>query len=222
MTFRLCAGISAFGDRLVLRTLDSLKGFEQVFVIEGRYTNFPMAQEYSDTSIQEAIMANYENTHLTHFTGTEPDKRSKYLMLAHSYGFSAVLILDSDEYIFGNVSEFLASAERLYNEGKSNVACVECRGYTRDHPELLEHPGQPKTIWARVIFNPGDYSYDPLRHSRILNRDGRSHELTHEENYPVADGICIVHSSAERDPVYRGRRDEYHRWLMTKEADGRK
>lgn len=218
MTFRLCSGISAFGDRLVLRALDSLKGLERAFIIEGRYSNFPMPQDYSDTAIQQAIMANYQNTHLTHFVGSEPEKRSKYLQLAAEYGFDAILIIDSDEYIVGDVSKFMQNAEELYRKRHPRVACVECRGYVKDHPELTGQPGQPKKMWARLVFDPAGLKYDSLLHSRVVDGNGRSYEMTHEGNYPLVEGISIIHSASERDPVYTERRNEYHEWLMTKEA----
>jgi len=42
--FKLCAGISGYNDKLIIRTLESLRTLERVFVIDGRYSNFPMTE----------------------------------------------------------------------------------------------------------------------------------------------------------------------------------
>jgi len=219
MAFKLCAGISAYNDKLIIRTLESLRTLERVFVIDGRYTNFPMTEEFSDIELRSKI-AGYKNVTSYRFTGKEPEKRTQYLRLAEESGFNAIMVIDSDEFVVGDWGKFLQNAEKMYDHGRTRIACVPCRGYIFDHPELADQPRQAKTRWPRLFFKPAGLKYDPDFHATLMNQFSHAKfDLNEEHGYPLVEGITIIHSSAERGPLYKSRRDEYHTWLMEKEAE---
>lgn len=145
---RLGAGISFFNDsRGLQRSLDSLKAFDVVYCIDGRYPDYDHDCDLSDDGSRELVSL-YPNAVLIDYPASEPEKRNQYLRK----DLDAVLIIDSDEY----VTEFDRARvdAGLAEDPATNIFCIEFvnLGNQTIAPRLWQKPYEMEYVEAHNIF----------------------------------------------------------------------
>src|SRR5438876_1193322 len=104
---KMAAGIIFFNDHSNLeRCLQSINdGVDMIFAIDGRFPNFPGSSDLSTDGSRELVRS-YSKCLLIDFPGQEFKKRSKYLDYCSIYSIDVLLIIDSDEFVLDNASDW--------------------------------------------------------------------------------------------------------------------
>lgn len=140
----IAAGIVFFQDSAGLkRTLDSLKDFDSVIAIDGAFTAYNSIERLSTDGSRE-LCKKYPNVHLIDMPDClQVDKRARYMEYAAEIGADHLLIIDSDEWIEGDISRFKANLP-----AEAGVFCVSYYNF--------ENQQMPA---ARLISRPEKYTY---------------------------------------------------------------
>lgn len=136
----IAAGIVFFQDRDGLkRTLDSLGDFDLVIAIDGAFATFKSESRISTDGSRE-LCRKYPNARLFNVVDQpEPDKRSFYLQYAGMTNSDHLVIIDSDEWIEGDMQEFRRGLPE-----EPGIYCLDYANFENQHypsPRLVCRPG---------------------------------------------------------------------------------
>jgi glycosyltransferase involved in cell wall biosynthesis len=193
----LAAGIIFFQDKASLkRLLDSLTDFDNVLAIDGAFAAYTPANRLSTDGGRE-LCREYRNVTLIDAPDlSEPEKRSTYLQQCND---DHLVILDSDDWIEGDVQEF---KRNLPVDGE--VHCVDYCNFEGQH--------YPAPV---LISKPKTYSYY-LAHCVMKHESGRTFRL-HGHRERIIRGITIHSDDKLRQPEYLRYCGEYQERLRVYE-----
>ena len=190
-----------YNDREGLkRTLASLEQFKYVFCIDGKFRDVKEGPLLSNDGSREVI-DRFSNAILcSSLERSEPEKRSVYLEMASSFKCDYLLVIDTDEYVIGNIDE------RELKEPYYYVRMV------------LSNHKLPVHYSPRFIKIEKGMKYG-LNHNRLLV-GGKIIELAIRANKPlskVLEGFEIHGDDALRTEDYRNTISEYQKILFAQE-----
>jgi len=112
---KLAVGVSCFQSVHELpRLLNPIyKHVDQIYVIDGKYVGFEYPVEYSNDGTDD-LLKQYDNVVHIKFTGTQIDKRNKYLEYAEKDNMDHLITLDSDDYL--HQAKIYQKWDKLYKQ----------------------------------------------------------------------------------------------------------
>src|SRR6187431_1185756 len=187
----ICFGISGFQCIHELpRLMGSLPKEVLKIYVDGRYALFDWPDDYStDGSIE--YMQKQPATYVVKFTGFQPDKRQKYLDLAGEFRKKFLIVIDTDEYVLSEYSDwdrFLKSLTRISNkypdEQIFRMKVFLDKKWTRAWNVGVQRGRFRK--YVRIHKNPGQQKYVGDCHYMWANKDYTDEMLiTDTKNYGV-------------------------------------
>lgn len=194
---RLAAGTIFFNDAKGLeRTLSSLKDFDEIICVDGRFHDYPDSDDLSTDGSRDIVRA-FPNARLYDAPDLpEPKKRDVYLENCTS---DALLMIDTDEWLEGDVAKF---KENIVNRKPADQLFYQIKWWS-------EATGGYSTA-PRLYINPKELRHGALHCSFMLNgRDFRLHARTHN----IIEGIEIRSDPKLRSADRIERSRQYHEWL---------
>ena len=134
----LSAGIIFYQDcKSLERTLRSLKDFDLVICVDGKFKLFDSDNELSNDGSRELVKS-YNNMVLIDAPDlSEPEKRNKYMEFVSEF----LLVIDSDEWIEGDIEQFRNNLFNLPDEQVFNInAWIKAVGGHTLYPRLFKQP----------------------------------------------------------------------------------
>ena len=200
---KFAIGLCFFQDRASLeRCLPTLKDFDHVFAIDGRFDYARAPNELSTDGSRELIQS-FPNTILIDRPNTsEQQKRQTYCELCKEYGCDYLLTVDADEYVKGNISYFkkdcIEHVDPRFNVYATLVQDEEKPSYYIMRPRLWFHP------WEMQYLN---------MHYAFRRKDSNAKESWLKTGSPadIMWGIWINHDHKLRSVEYTGRQAEFYK-----------
>jgi hypothetical protein len=217
----ICFGISGFQCIHELpRLMESLPKEVLKIYIDGRYALFDWPSDHStDGSVE--YMVKQPNTVILEYSGFQPDKRQQYLDLAGVYKKKFLIVIDTDEFIHKDYSDWPLFLENLtkisekhpdehifkmkvFMDKKWTRAFNKHvrRGYFRNYVRIHKDPGRQKYvgashfIWANKDYTDEMLMTDPVKYQVYLGRH-------------TIDGVRMGTDSALRSKEFLKSRDRW-------------
>lgn len=227
---RVAIGTITYNDREGLyRLIKSLDGNADIhFIIDGKYPNFPGDSEYSNDGTLEMLetfqrtaeaygdsrntVDRYHKIHVSLLAAPEHQKRQKYVELCERYAVDALIILDSDEYVDNDNTNWrelrdgidLAIALQSFEENKWNVHNVQgFWGCIQQCPRLWIHPFQMQYV------NESHKTFKNKYHDQYLNRYGSMYAVPQVLDYHFR----FIQDSSYRTKERIEQSKKYYEWL---------
>jgi len=215
---RVAAGIIGFNDKEGLRrTINSVyKGVDLIIYIDGKFPTFPYSSDLSDDGSRELILNGFaEKSILVDCPEPEYNKRQKYLDLCEQYDIDVLLIIDTDEYIIDEFSDWSMFREecyqRMFIENKETQNIFNIKMLNR----ISVAGGHVLDLWVsypRIWFRPSDMHYARGRHYEFVGKDGRVQ--TGSEGHDTIYSIRAKHDIDLRTSKHQEGREAYQKWLI--------
>lgn len=197
----LCAGITFYNDSLALwRCLKTLKHFDYIFCVDGKFKDFYSESDLSDEGIRQ-IIKSYPNTILYDAPNlTEPEKRTINFKLAKEYKCDWLLVIDSDEW----VQYFDYNKLRKF-EGDKDFYFIQL------HKAGFVYP----ITWCPRLFNMRDREIVYGKEHIHIFINGQFREIGIRYGKPLAtfEDLILYSDDRLRDPDYNKALDEYQKSL---------
>lgn len=195
---KLAAGVVFYNDYLGLkRCLHSLRHFDHVFCIDGKFATFPSEKELSDDITRDMVRSCpnamlYDAPNLS-----ETQKRSIYLELARQYACDWLLVIDSDEWV--QYFDYTQFKEHVFPDNQDIV-------FTQLHKSdfLYAICWTPRLLRVKPKMRYGDRHFD-------LYIDSVYYSLGMNVRKPDAstDLLILYGDDRLREPEYNRALDEY-------------
>lgn len=209
---KIAAGIIFFNDCLSLkRCFNSLNNnVDMIFAIDGKFSKFP-SENIMSTDGSRELTNLWPHCILTDVSGSEIEKRSKYIDLSAKYSIDVLIIIDSDEYILedSNWEIFRSNLNKIiFDRDKCthNVYAINLQTLGKGN-EFLAYP--------RIWYKPEEMEYYGNKHyfyrNRILNKQNVPHIGDHSPN--LIQGIKLGHDHLLRSEDHMKNRLIYQTWL---------
>jgi len=214
---KIGAGIIFYNDGISLkRCLDSIAdNIDIIFAIDGKFPNFPNNQPLTSTDGSNELVKSYSNAVLVHYVATEFNKRQHYLELCKEHNVDVLLIIDSDEYVLEDISNF-----QVFKEMLTRIIIQRDKGSKNVYAIPIRQPNGTYLAYPRVWYRPEEMEYYDGRHYFFRNKYPVGHPL-HKENLPhqanhsvnTINGLLLGHNHELRSKEHMASRFEYQRWL---------
>lgn len=223
--FKIAAGILFYNDRESLRrTLTSLyDNVDIIFALDGRFPNYPLQEGCEDLSTdgsREMIRQDFaEKTVLVDAPIVEFQKRQKYLELCGQYNCNLLIIIDSDEYIWNEVSHWEYFRRECYDKiiveskGEHNIFNMKL------FSQISVAGGHVLDLWIdrpRLWYEPSTVRYGRGRHFEFIDKNGLLQ--TGGEGRPTINSVRLRHDDKLRTKEHNDGRLIYQAWLRDYEA----
>lgn len=180
--------------------LESLKDFDEVICVDGRFPHYPDAPDLSTDGSRELV---HSFTNVRFYDAPnliEPKKRDIYLEHCTS---DALLMIDTDEWIVGDVARFKENITRHTSEAH---LFYQVKWWS-------EATGGYSTA-PRLYLHPRDLRHGQLHCSFMVNGvDLRLHARTTN----IIEGVEIRSDPKLRSPARIQKSKQYHDWLAAYE-----
>jgi hypothetical protein len=224
--FKVAAGILFYNDKESLRrTLTSLSHpeIDIIFALDGRFPNYPLqegCEALSTDGSREMIKTEYgDKTILVDAPLIEFKKRQKYLELCGQYNCNLLIIIDSDEFVWDEVSYWEYFRRECYDkiilESKEEHNIFNMKMFTN----LSVCGGIKLDLWIdrpRLWYKPYEVRYGRGRHFEFIDREGILQ--TGGEGKPTVNSVRLKHDDALRTQEHLDGRLVYQAWLRDYEA----
>jgi len=221
---KVAAGIIGFNDREGLRrTLQSVyNGVDMIFYIDGKFPTYPYPSDLSDDGSRQLVRDYYsEKTLLVDCARSEFEKRQKYLDLCRHFDIDILLIIDTDEWVVPEFSDWSLFRQECYQrfvlEDKEEHNIYNIKMFNR----LSVAGGHILDLWVsypRVWYKPADMHYARGRHYEFVsNKDGVLQ--TGSEGNDSIYSIRLKHDHELRTTKHQESREIYQKWLIDYEAN---
>ena len=217
----ICIGISGFQCIHELpRLMNSLPEEILKIYIDGRYALFDWPSDHS-TDGSVAYMVNQPNTVVLEYTGFQPDKRQQYLDLAGVYNKKFLIVIDTDEYVLSEysdwdkfLSELTRISEKYPDEQIFKMKVFMDKNWTRAWNRHVRRGYFRK--YVRIHKNPGQQKYVGASHFMWANKDYTDEMLiTQPKKYGVyaaphyIDGVRLGTDSTLRSEAFLNSREKW-------------
>jgi len=208
----LTAGVIFWNDKKGLeRLLPTLKDFDRVYCIDGRFKAMEGETNIgNDGSWQEVLK--YKNTvENGNNNCLEPEKRSIYLTMAEQYNDDYLLVIDSDEWITGDIETFRSNLLKVIESpNDEGVYCID----------YLNQDNTPNDVKPRIFHKPGNLRYWETHN--MLQKQDTKRIFRPSTECPVVKGITMHHDHKLRTLERENQIQEYQKWLFAYEAPFKK
>jgi hypothetical protein len=217
----LVVGLSYFNGLEEIQRLDnSLPSDLPMIAIDGRYNYYKWAEGNYSTDGATEYLEKRPNTIVERYAGAQITKRQKYLDIAAQEGYSNVFILDSDEYIMTEWSDWYLFTFMLNKMNETYKESSLYKVWAWVTPEWIKAgnivPDNTWTGFIRVIRDPGSIKYD-LAHYFYTKKDDVKFQVLDTNIY--LDGVRFSMDSSLRNPEQLATRET---WAATnKEMEDR-
>lgn len=184
-------GIIFFSDKLGLeRTLNSIPRDFMAFCIDGGIPS--RGHNGISTDGSRDVVKSFNNALLIDCPDcSEVDKRNKYLQLCEEYNIDFLIVIDSDEYITGDIDRFKTNASGFAIDGYNIYGILSKNLYNSEYsyrPRLWYKPYEMTYTTAHYIFKRKDAP--PNQHYSVTSNIYRN-----------IDGIRIEHDKSLRSSL---------------------
>ena len=195
--------------------------FDLLIAIDGKYKEWPNAEDphFSDKDCLDLIHS-FQPQLPVHYIGltdfTQNEKRQAYFDIAAVRSMDALIVLDSDEYIVcekTNYALFKKDLEsKIKRETYRQAYCIPCQMWDQwPHPNL---GGQIQNI-PRLYIAPGSLEYAE-NHFTVRNK--RTGVCQVFDGAPICKYIEMGHDHKLRELRYQELSTEYSKWLYSCES----
>jgi hypothetical protein len=226
MTLCIGIGLNFYQDFDSLRRLmQSLQccAFDALIAVDGKYLEWPdqLAPDRSDKATIDLLSTS--RIPLLYLNGaslTQNQKRQRYFDSAPVMDLDAIFVLDSDEYIVCEKTNYALFKQDLEQKIAANQTyrqayCIPCRMWDQwPHPDL---GGQIQNI-ARVFIAPWTLRY---AENHFTIRDKRTGVCQTFEGAPICQHIMMANDHKLREPTYQQTSTTYSKALLEWEKEGR-
>jgi hypothetical protein len=160
---------------------------------------------------------------------TEIDKRNKYLEIAGSKSMDFLFVIDSDEYVVIEKTEFFTNLEKI-KEYKTSPYIDGDDKTAKDKPEVYgikifeKHFEKPDYIRERyierVFYKPDKLRYQSI-HCNLIDVDNPARNFTTRKFTSEISGMTLYNNDDLRSNDYLQRSIQYQRNLLKREAEAR-
>jgi len=150
----ICAAIPVFQDAKSLkRCLDSLADFDLVLVVDGVYEGYPAESPLSTDGTRE-LCTQYDNAKLIDAPNLkEFEKRNVYLKACP---WKHLLVIDSDEWLEGDIRGWMKQVEQLTGPGIYNIDTKNSEGSHSPAPRIIINPQEFEYYGAHCVVKQGN------------------------------------------------------------------
>ncbi len=175
--------------------LASLRGFDVVFCIDGRYPQFDYPKDLSDDDSRR-IVTSFRNTFLINRGNhSQLDKRNEYLRLGREFGCDYVLVCDADCTVEWNKRKLES----------------ELRGRHNFVHNILIHQTPSYTFRMGMLLNPRAVEYHEIHHLVRCRKCHFETDLAKPERF-VLQSITMYHSIEAKSRAHREGKKAYRVW----------
>jgi len=209
----LTAGVIFWNDKKGLeRLLPTLKDFDRVYCIDGRFKAMAGNCNSSDDGSWELVLKyNYQYPN-GYNNALEPEKRNTYLSMAEKYNDDYLLVIDSDEWISGDIQTFkhnLGTVMLLESPDDEGVYSVD-----------YVNQDNKADIKPRIFRKPGNLRYWEAHN--MLQKIDTKRIFRPSVECPLIKGIVMHHDHKLRTIEREQQIQEYQKWLFAYEAPFKK
>ncbi len=201
MTTKIAVGLNFFLEALNLpECLESIKGFDAIIAIDGKYPQFDYPSMHSDDGSVK-ILKKYKNVIYVRRAFNQIRKRNTYLQWAWTLGYDFLLVVDADFRVDIDWPVFRKELERLKDS---------------DHTVFNVEFNEPSYRWQfALLYKPGDVEYHELHHILRCKRCHFEMNII-ERHTPAVRGIRISHKVGNntRSRAHIKGRLPYRKWKM--------
>jgi hypothetical protein len=225
---RIGVGLNFYQDFDSLRRLlTSLQccAFDLLIAVDGKYKEWPNQDDppYSDEACYDLLCSFWPQLEVQLLAAedmTQNQKRQIYMDEAEKHDLDAIIVLDSDEYIICEHTDYQLFKQDLERKITNNQTyrkayCVPCKMWDQwPHPNL---DGQLQNI-PRVYVHPWTMRY---AENHFTIRDKRTGICQTFEGAPICQHIMMANDHKLRELRYQETSTTYSKALLEWEKEGR-
>lgn len=221
MTLKIGIGMSFYQDFDSLqRMLHSLQGypFDMLIAIDGIYTGHPGRQTYSDKVVIDlfkTIQTPYQLLDMPPMS--QIAKRQIYFEMSKVHGLDVIIVMDSDEYIIHNKTNWPLFVEELEQKIREN-ADTFVQGYTIPL-QINQKRYAPNQVInaARVFHKPWELQYVDNHHTIRNKKTGVN--MGYQSDRTVLTQLMIGTDHKLRTDKYMAQHDMYEDYQKGQEEN---